>query len=118
VKNNKKNKHNREALYLAHQYANEFFKNELKNSDEGKSIGLSYFKKRGYNFKTIEDFELGYSPEKIDAISKKALEDKYNLESLFKCGIIKKNEKGTYDFFRGRVIFPIHNISGRIIGSC
>ena len=111
-----KNKHNREALYLAHQYANEFFKNELKNSDEGKSIGLSYFKKRGYNFKTIEDFELGYSPEKIDAISKKALEDKYNLESLFKCGIIKKNEKGTYDFFRGRVIFPIHNISGRIIG--
>lgn len=111
-----KNKHNREALYLAHQYANEFFKNELKNTDEGKSIGLSYFKKRGYNFKTIEDFELGYSPEKIDAISKKALEDKYNLESLFKCGIIKKNEKGTYDFFRGRVIFPIHNISGRIIG--
>ena len=111
-----KNKHNREALYLAHQYANEFFKNELKNTDEGKSIGLSYLKSRGYNLKTIDDFELGYSPNKMDAIVKKAISDKYNIDSLLKCGIIKKSEKGNYDFFRGRVIFPIHNISGRIIG--
>jgi DNA primase len=111
-----KDKHKREALYLAHQYANEFFKTELRNTDEGKSIGLSYFKKRGYQLNTIDDFELGYSPEKIDALSQRALDDKYNLESLLKAGIIKKNERGSYDFFRGRVIFPIHNISGRIIG--
>ena len=111
-----KNKHNREALYLAHQYANEFFKNELKNTDEGKSIGISYLKKRGYNLQTIDDFEIGYSPDKIDAISKKAISDKYSIDSLLKCGIIKKSERGTYDFFRGRIIFPIHNISGRIIG--
>ena len=111
-----KNKHNREALYLAHQYANEFFKNELKNTDEGKSIGISYLKKRGYNLQTIDDFEIGYSPDKIDAILKKAISDKYSIDSLLKCGIIKKSERGTYDFFRGRIIFPIHNISGRIIG--
>tara|TARA_B100001093_G_scaffold169774_1_gene162500 strand:+ start:2252 stop:4189 length:1938 start_codon:yes stop_codon:yes gene_type:complete len=111
-----KDKHKRESLYLAHQYANDFFKNTLKNTDEGKSVGLTYFKKRGYQTKTIDDFELGYSPEKIDALSSKAKEDKYSLEPLYEAGLIKKNEKGTYDFFRGRVIFPIHNISGRIIG--
>jgi len=111
-----KNKHNREALYLAHQYANEFFKNELNNTDEGKSIGISYFKKRGYSLKTIDYFELGYSPNKIDAISKKAKSDNYNTDSLLQSGVIKKSERGTYDFFRGRVIFPIHNISGRVIG--
>jgi len=111
-----KKTHDREALYLANKYANEFFKNELKNTNEGKSVGLSYYKKRGYNLNTIENFELGYSPEKSNAISQKATKDNYPLEPLLKCGIIKKNEKGTYDFFRGRVIFPIHNISGRIIG--
>jgi len=111
-----KEKHNRESLYLAHQFANDFFKTQLKETDEGKSIGLSYFKKRGYNLKTIEGFELGYSPEKSDALSTKAKEDKYNLEPLKKAGLIKENEKGIYDFFRARVIFPIHNISGRIIG--
>ena len=111
-----KDKHKRESLYLAHQYANDFFKSTLRNTDEGKSVGLTYFKKRGYQTKTIDDFELGYSPEKIDALSTKANEDKYSLEPLYEAGLIKKNEKGTYDFFRGRVIFPIHNISGRIIG--
>ncbi|MFL2585212.1 MAG: DNA primase [Parvicellaceae bacterium] len=111
-----KDKHKRESLYLAHQYANDFFKSTLRNTNEGKSVGLTYFKKRGYQTKTIDDFELGYSPEKIDALSTKAKEDKYSLEPLYEAGLIKKNEKGTYDFFRGRVIFPIHNISGRIIG--
>ena len=111
-----KNKHNRESLYLAHQFANEFFKKTLRETDEGKSIGLSYFKKRGYNLKTLDEFELGYSPEKTDALLEDAIQNKYSQEPLFKSGLIKKSEKGTYDFFRGRVIFPIHNISGRIIG--
>ena len=111
-----KNKHNRESLYLAHQFANEFFKKTLRETDEGKSIGLSYFKKRGYNLKTLDKFELGYSPEKTDALLEDAIQNKYSQEPLFKSGLIKKSEKGTYDFFRARVIFPIHNISGRIIG--
>ncbi|MDG1439545.1 MAG: DNA primase [Flavobacteriales bacterium] len=111
-----KEKHQREALYLAHQFANEFFKLSLRESDEGKSIGLSYLKKRGYHLKTIDEFELGYSPDNYSALENKAKEANYNLETLKKAGLIKENEKGNYDFFRGRIIFPIHNITGRIIG--
>ena len=111
-----KEKHQREALYLAHQFANDFFKFSLKETDEGKSIGLSYLKKRGYHLKTIETFEIGYSPNNYNALENKANEMNYSLEPLKKSGLIKENEKGNYDFFRGRVIFPIHNITGRIIG--
>ena len=111
-----KAKHSREALYLAHKYANDFFKEQVNNTDEGKSVGLSYFKSRGYLQTTINEFELGYSPKESDALYKSAMKDQYNIESLEKSGLIKKNEKGYYDFFRSRVIFPIHNISGRIIG--
>ena len=106
----------REGLYLAQQYANEFFKNELFNSDEGKSIGLSYFKSRGYLETTLKEFELGYSPLQIDALHTKATKEGYAVENLEKAGLVKKSEKGWYDFYRGRVIFPIHNITGRIIG--
>ncbi|MBM77483.1 MAG: DNA primase [Crocinitomicaceae bacterium] len=106
----------REGLYLAQQYANAFFKDQLFNSDEGKSIGLSYFKSRGYLETTIKEFELGYSPLKMDALHSKAIKDGYAIENLEKAGLVKKSEKGWYDFYRGRVIFPIHNITGRIIG--
>ena len=109
-------KHQREALYLAHQFANEFFKKTLRETDEGKSIGLSYLKKRGYHLKTIDEFEIGYSPENYNALENKAKETSYSIEPLKKAGLIKENEKGNYDFFRGRIIFPIHNITGRIIG--
>ena len=111
-----KEKHQREALYLAHQFANEFFKLSLRESDEGKSIGLSYLKKRGYHLKTIDEFELGYSPDNYSALENKAKGANYSLETLKKAGLIKENDKGNYDFFRGRIIFPIHNITGRIIG--
>ena len=106
----------REGLYLAQQYANDFFKNQLFNSDEGKSIGLSYFKSRGYLETTLKEFELGYSPLQIDALYSKANKEGYAVENLEKAGLVKKSEKGWYDFYRGRVIFPIHNITGRIIG--
>ena len=109
-------KNKREGLYLAHQFANDFFKHQLLNTDEGKSIGLTYFKKRGYHLQTIENFSLGYSPEKSNALAEKAISEKYNLDALLESGIIKKNEKGHYDFFRGRVIFPIQNLTGRVIG--
>ena len=109
-------KNKREGLYLAHQFANDFFKHQLLNTDEGKSIGLTYFKKRGYHLQTIENFSLGYSPEKSNALAEKAISEKYNLDALLESGIIKNNEKGHYDFFRGRVIFPIQNLTGRVIG--
>ena len=109
-------KHQKEALYLAHQFANEFFKTSLKDSNEGKSVGLSYLKKRGYNLNTIEEFELGYSPDDYNALENEAKKANYSLEPLKISGLIKEGEKGNYDFFRGRIIFPIHNITGRIIG--
>ena len=106
----------REGLYLAQQYANDFFKDQLYNTDEGKSIGLSYFKSRGYLESIQKEFELGYSPLQIDALHSKAIKEGYAVENLEKAGLVKKSEKGWYDFYRGRVIFPIHNITGRIIG--
>ena len=109
-------KHQKEALYLAHQFANEFFKTSLKDSNEGKSVGLSYLKKRGYNISTIDEFELGYSPDDYNALENEAKKANYNLGPLKISGLIKEGEKGNYDFFRGRIIFPIHNITGRIIG--
>ena len=109
-------KHQKEALYLAHQFANEFFKTSLKDSDEGKSVGLSYLKKRGYNLNTIDEFELGYSPDDYNALENEAKKANYSLGPLKISGLIKEGEKGNYDFFRGRIIFPIHNITGRIIG--
>ncbi len=109
-------KNKREGLFLAHQFANEFFTKQLLETDEGKSIGLTYFNKRGYHLQTIENFNLGYSPEKSNALAEKATTEKYNLDALLEAGIIKKNEKGHYDFFRGRVIFPIQNLTGRVIG--
>ena len=109
-------KHQKEALYLAHQFANAFFKTSLKDSDEGKSVGLSYLKKRGYNLNTIEEFELGYSPDDYNALENEAKKANYSLGPLKISGLIKEGEKGNYDFFRGRIIFPIHNITGRIIG--
>ena len=109
-------KHQKEALYLAHQFANGFFKTSLKDSNEGKSVGLSYLKKRGYNISTIDEFELGYSPDDYNALENEAKKANYNLGPLKISGLIKEGEKGNYDFFRGRIIFPIHNITGRIIG--
>ena len=109
-------KHQKEALYLAHQFANEFFKTSLKDSNEGKSVGLSYLKKRGYNISTIDEFELGYSPDDYNALENEAKKANYSLGPLKISGLIKEGEKGNYDFFRGRIIFPIHNITGRIIG--
>ena len=109
-------KHQKEGLYLAHQFANEFFKKSLKETNEGKSVGLSYLKKRGYNLNTIDEFEIGYSPDDYNALENEAKNSNYSLEPLKKSGLIKEGEKGTYDFFRGRIIFPIHNITGRIIG--
>ena len=106
----------KEQLYIIHNYANSFFRKQLNETNEGKSIGLSYYKQRGYSLNTIEKFELGYSPEKSTAFSTAALEAGYKQELLVESGLVKANEKGNYDFFRGRVIFPIHNLTGRVIG--
>ena len=107
----------RESLFTVNEFARNFFKTTLHDTDEGQSVGLSYFRERGFTPETIEKFQLGYSPESFDALLKTAEEKGYKAEYLLKLGLIKENDKGRrYDAYRGRVIFPIHNISGRVIG--
>ncbi len=107
----------REALLSITEFAGKFFIDQLHNTDEGKSVGLSYFHDRGFSDDTIREFQLGYSPDSWDAFCSHALKNGYSAEMIEKSGLgIKKDNDKFYDRFRGRVIFPIHNQSGRIIG--
>jgi DNA primase len=107
----------RDSLYILMNYAKDYYKKFLFDHEEGRSIGLSYFRERGFNDRTIEKFELGYSLNSWDHLTKKALTDGYTEEMLEKAGLtIRKEEEGKrYDRFRGRVIFPVHNLSGKVI---
>lgn len=106
----------RESLYLVSEYANTYFQQVLNNTDQGKSIGLSYFKERGFSSDTIRQFDLGYSLDEWQAFTDKSLKKGYKLEFLEKTGLtIVKNEK-YFDRFKGRVMFPIKSMSGRILG--
>ncbi len=105
----------RESLVLVNKFALESFEKNLWESEEGKSIGLSYFRERGFSDKTIRKFALGYALDKNDALLKSALEAGHKEEHLLTLGLTKEGNYGKYDFFRGRVIFPIRNVSGRCI---
>ncbi|MCD4723848.1 MAG: DNA primase, partial [Bacteroidales bacterium] len=106
----------REALFHVNTFAQKFFSEQLLETDEGKSVGLSYFKDLEYNKEIIEKFGLGYSPNKWDALTAHCLSNGYKLEYLVKTGLSIEKEDKTYDRFRARVIFPIHNLSGRVVG--
>lgn len=106
----------RESLYLVNNFARDYFVKQLNESQEGKAIGLSYFKERGFSAETIKKFELGYSPDNRDALTKAAISAGYKLTYLEKTGLSKSGDKGSFDFFRGRVMFPIHNLTGRVLG--
>ncbi|GEP49504.1 DNA primase [Flavobacterium noncentrifugens] len=105
----------RESMYLVSEFAQKYFHDTLLNSEEGKAIGLSYFKERGFTNETIKKFGLGYSPEIWDAFSKEALGKGYKLEFLESTGLTINKER-LIDRFRGRVMFPIHSMSGRVLG--
>ncbi len=106
----------RDSLFIVLNFASQYFQDLLKNSDEGKSIGLSYFKERGFNDAIIEKFGLGYSLDEWDGLLKEATAKGHQEEMLLKAGLVLKNDKGrVYDRFRSRVIFPIHNVSGKTI---
>jgi len=106
----------RESMYLINEYAKTFFIQQMLHTDEGKSVGLSYFKSRGFTTETIEKFDLGYSPDAWQAFTDQALSKAYKLEFLEKTGLtIVKGEK-RFDRFKGRVMFPIHSMSGRVLG--
>lgn len=108
----------RESMYLVNEFAKTFFKNQMLNTDEGKSVGLGYFKNRGFNRETIEKFDLGYSPDLWQGFTDKALAKGYKLEFLEKTGltIVKDDGEKKFDRFKGRVMFPIHSMSGRTLG--
>ncbi|MFP5470797.1 MAG: DNA primase [Bacteroidia bacterium] len=106
----------RESLYIVNQFAEKTFHDNLFNTEEGKNIGLSYFHERQFSDDTIKKFNLGYCLDEWDGFTKKALENGYKLEFLEKTGLTKLNENKQFDFFKGRVMFPIHNITGKVVG--
>ncbi|WP_316634295.1 DNA primase [uncultured Flavobacterium sp.] len=106
----------RESMYLVSEFAKDYFHKTLLNSEEGKAIGLSYFKERGFTNETIKKFDLGYSPETWDALTKEALGKGYKLEFLESTGLTIAREDRPFDRFKGRVMFPIQSMSGRVLG--
>ena len=106
----------RESMFLVSEFAKSYFQDTLLNSEEGKAIGYSYFKERGFTNETIKKFSLGYSPEQWDAFSKEALGKGFQLEFLESTGLTIVKEDKLIDRFRGRVMFPIQSMSGRTLG--
>jgi len=106
----------RESMYLVSSYANTFFQESLWETTQGKAIGLSYFKERGFTNETIRNFQLGYSPDEWSAFTDAALKASYQLEFLEKTGLTIVKEDKKFDRFKGRVMFPIHSMSGRVLG--
>lgn len=107
----------KESQFIATKFASEYFQNILWNTSEGKAVGLSYFKERGFSEDTIKKFQLGYSPKKQQSFEKAATKAGYDLEVLAASSLIGKNEDGkTYDKFRERTIFTIQSYTGKVIG--
>ena len=105
----------RESLFIALNFASEYYQDILKNTDEGESIGQSYFKERGISEEAIQKFNLGYSLDEWEGFTKAALKKGFSEDILEKAGLIIRKEERKYDRFRGRVIFPIHNVTGKVI---
>ncbi len=106
----------RESMFLVNSFAVEFFEGQLNESEEGKAIALSYFVERGFTPETIKTFQLGYSPDQWQAFTDAALDKGYQLDFLEQTGLTIVKEDKKFDRFKGRVMFPIHSLSGRILG--
>ncbi len=121
--NQKKALNERESMYVVSEYARDYFHDILLNNEQGRAIGLSYFKERGYREETIKKFQLGYALDEWEAFTKAALSKAYELKYLEKTGltIVKEAQADgakakQFDRFKGRVLFPIHSMSGRVLG--
>ncbi len=112
----KQRKTDRESMLIVNEYAQKYFTTTLFEHSEGRSIGMAYFRERGFGEDIIKKFALGYSLEKRDALAQDALLKGYNKEYLIKTGLCFENQQGNlYDRYKGRVIFPIHSLSGKVI---
>ncbi len=106
----------RESMFIVNNFARDYFQEILKNNPEGRNIGMSYFRQRGFRDDIIEKFQLGYSMETRDAFAKEALKKGYKKEFLVKTGLCLESEDGrVYDRFWGRVMFPVHTLSGKVV---
>ncbi len=105
-----------DSLYIINNFAQKFFSEALLNTEDGQDIALSYLKERGFREEVIKKFQLGYNPEARDSFTKAALDAKYNLEYLQKAGLVNVRDGNAYDNYRGRIIFPVHNQSGKVLG--
>ena len=105
-----------DSLYIINKFAQQFFTEVLFNTEEGNAAGLSYLKERGFREEIIKKFELGYNPEARDTFAKAATNAQFNESLLQKSGLVGTRENGLQDNYRGRIIFPIHNPTGKIAG--
>jgi DNA primase len=106
----------RENLSIINEFARDHFAHNLSNNEQGKAIGLSYFIERGFREDIIEKFQLGYCLDDSNGFTKSALAKSYKLEFLEKAGLTKTKDNRSFDFFRGRVMFPIHSVAGKVLG--
>lgn len=106
----------RESLYIINEFAKEHFMHNMHETEEGQTVGMAYFEERGFRPDIIKKFQLGYCLNSGTDFTKHALDKGYKLEYLESVGLVKTKEDRHFDFFRGRVMFPIHSISGRVLG--
>ena len=105
-----------DSLYIINGFAQKFFSDHLFTTDEGQDIGLSYLKERGFREEIIKKFQIGFNPEARDSFAKAAINAQYNIELLQKSGLVAIRDERPVDNYRGRIIFPIHNQSGKVLG--
>ena len=107
----------RESMFITNQFALDFFKDTLLNTEKGRAVGLAYFRKRGFRDDILDKFFLGYCPEEPDALARAALAKGFTKENLIKTGLCyeRENDGQLRDRFHGRVIFPVHSISGKVV---
>lgn len=106
----------REKMFNINTFAQQYFSDIMKNNDEGLAVGMSYFRERGFRDAIIDKFQLGYCLNQRDAFIQYALKNGYSKDLLLKIGLASGNEERLYDKYQGRVIFPIHNLTGKVIG--
>jgi DNA primase len=105
-----------DSLYIINNFAQQFFSNYLFETEAGTDIGISYLKSRGFREDIIKKFQIGFNPEERDGFTKAALAAQYNQELLLKTGLVNNRDGNLYDNYRGRIIFPVHNQSGKVLG--
>lgn len=105
-----------DSLYIINNFALNFFSDKLFNSEEGKDIGLTYLKERGYRENIVKKFQIGYSPLETDVFAQAAIKNQFDLTLLQKSGLVSIRDGKPYDNYKGRIIFPIHNQSGKVCG--